>query len=168
MHPSTEKAKMAYEIRCKKHGVSKCDDILDLIENRTNKKFGRNGGEIICPKCKGPAAIFRSYKLQEKGRTWQCQIKQIVRIPSEIPTYVPYVLFTSGQEAGNVSDGIMVSYYKDTRGEGGKLKHGHGPGGPAVLGKDEVLQLIRHLIHGKLITAEDIKNILKQADDTTN
>ena len=153
---------MPYEISCGIHGVSCASDILDLIEKHTDGTFGLNGGRVVCPTCKRPAAILKSYKLQE-GETWKCQIREVVRIPSEIPTYVPYVLFTTGEEAGIVSDGVMISYYKDTRLHGGRLKHGHGPGGPAVLGRAEVLMLIRHLVDRELVSVEDAQNALKRA-----
>ena len=159
---------MAYEISCKVHGISSASSILDLISHHTDNRFGNNGGLIVCPKCEQPAAIFRRYKLQEKGQTWNCWIKQVVRIPSEIPTYVPYVLFTSSEEAGKVSDGIMVSYYKDTRHEkGGRLKHGHGPGGPAVMGKSELLSLIGYLIETGLISSRELQNALMKAKAAT-
>jgi len=152
---------MPYPIKCSTHGESGASNILDLIENNTDHTFGRNGGTIVCPTCKQPATIFRSYELQEKGQRWECWIKQVARIPSEdIETYVPYVLFTTGAEAGKQSDGMMVGYYKDTRGEGGRLKHGHGPGGPAVLGRSELLLLIRYVVKAKLISAAEIQEAL--------
>ncbi|MBZ5707613.1 MAG: hypothetical protein LAN63_19900 [Acidobacteriia bacterium] len=152
---------MAYKIECRTHGGSNASDILDLIENHTDRRFGRDGGTIICPTCKEPAAIPRCYELQEKGETWNGFFKQVVRIPSDIRTYVPYVVFTTGEEAGKVSDGIMVSYYKDTRdGKQGRLKHGHGPGGPAILGRSELLLLIRYLVEAGLVSAGEIRNVL--------
>jgi hypothetical protein len=129
---------MAYPVKCAQHGVSSASDILNLIEAHTDKGFGDDGGIIVCPICKAPASVFKRYKLQEKDRTWDCWIKRIVRIPSEFPTYTPYVLFTTGEEAGTVYESVMISYYKDTRKEGGRLKHGHGPGGPAALTNREI------------------------------
>jgi hypothetical protein len=152
-----------YEISCTEGHASCAKDILDLIENYTDKGFGENGGTVVCSSCKKPAAISRSYNLQEKGRTWECWIRQIVRIPSEIETYVPYVLFTTGREAGKISEGVMISYYKDTRKEGGRLKHGHGPGGPAVLGRDEIKKLIHYLVASKVISVEDVQDVIAQA-----
>jgi hypothetical protein len=146
---------------CCGDGHSSCaKDILDLIENHTDSGFGENGGTVICSSCGKPATIFRAYKLQEKGRTWECWIRQVVRIPSEIETYVPYMLFTTGSEAGKVSDGVMISYYKDTRKAGGRLKHGHGPGGPAVLGRDEIKRLIRYLVASKVISVSDVEQAI--------
>jgi hypothetical protein len=153
-----------YEISCTDGHTSCANDILDLIENHTDNVFGENGGTVICSSCGKSATIFRNYNLQEKGRTWECWIRQIVRIPSEIETYVPYMLFTTGREAGKVSDGVMISYYKDTRKDGGRLKHGHGPGGPAVLGRDEIKKLIRYLVASQVISVEDVKQVIAEAD----
>src|ERR1700728_3178095 len=106
---------MPYPIKCVKCGKTTiAADILKLIENHTDKGFGNNGGSIICPTCKGSATIFREYDLQEKGQKYKCWIRGIVRIPSEIETYVPYVVFTTGEERGKTSDCVMISYYKDT------------------------------------------------------
>jgi hypothetical protein len=156
---------MSYPINCPSCGGSSASDILDLIENHTDFRFGQNGGTVICSTCKHPATVFRRYNLQEKDQTWHCWIRGVVRIPSEIPTYVPYALFTTSEEAGNVSDGIMISYYKDTRHEGGRLKHGHGPGGPAVLGKSELLTLISSSIKANLISREEIIRIADTSPD---
>jgi hypothetical protein len=153
---------MPYGIHCEEHGVSPACDILDLIEKHTDARFGKNGGRIMCPVCKKPATVSRVYKLQE-GHPWECWITEVVRIPSDVETYVPYVLFTKSSELGCVSDGVMVSYYKDTRRTGGRLKHGHGPGGPAVLGREELKTLIRYLLEEKLVSDRDLQGVLAEA-----
>jgi hypothetical protein len=135
---------MPYYIKCTN---SKCGEytgantIVDLISEHLDSV-----GKIICTYCgQSGAFIYRESKLQEEGEIWARWIKGVITIDTGIPTYSPYIFLTSQNEQGPVN-GAHFHYYKDTRPDGGKLKHGHGPGGPPVLSKDEIFQLLEKMI----------------------
>lgn len=159
---------MSYLIECTKCTVkTKAYNIVDLIENYTDHKFGINGGNIKCCVCGHNAYIFRESNLQEGGEPWQRLIRGVIRIPSEVSTYHPYVfLYTEKNDETNVS--IHFSYYKDTRSEPeGKLKHGHGPGGGPVFTPRELVSLIEMLIQFGYLSGIDVENILKGISNQT-
>ncbi len=52
-----------------------------------------------------------------------------------------------------------LNYYKDTRGSGGRLKHGHGPGGAPALAKDECLDLIEKLVANGFLRVSDLRRL---------
>ena len=83
----------------------------------------------------------------------------MVRITTDFETYCPYVFLTAQEKDGEV-DGIHFNYYKDTRPGGGKLKHGHGPGGAPVFSKSELLQLLKKLITYGCFSSEDLRPLI--------
>ena len=85
---------------------------------------------------------------------WTRWIKGV--IPIEKASYFPYVFLTADSEDGPVK-GLHFHYYKDTRPTGGKLKHGHGPGGPPVLGVKDVFVIVKHLLNCGILNAEDVR-----------
>jgi len=102
-----------------------------------------------------------SSPLQEKGEIWERWIKGIIRIKTDYETYSPYIFLTADTEDGQVN-GIHFNYYKDTRSQGGRLKHGHGPGGASVLNKAELLVLLEKLILFGCISVAEIDGLLKR------
>lgn len=149
---------MGYLIKC-----SSCQqdtwapNIVDLINDYLEKESGK----IKCLKCGSlQASIFQESILQE-GETWQRHIKGVIPIKTEFETYVPYIFLTAKKEDGEI-DGIHFNYFKDTRKTGGRLKHGHGPGGAPVFAKDELFQLLEKLVTYGCFTKQDFHNFVEK------
>ncbi|HWR83395.1 MAG TPA: hypothetical protein VN285_08835 [Candidatus Deferrimicrobium sp.] len=137
---------MAYRIQC-----LSCDketwatNIIDLIENNTDGMFESHGGKLKCGSSGAQGYIRVESKLQEEKETYIRFIKAVVRIRTDGATYYPYIFLNSSTKGGDV-DHLHFNYYKDTRAQpGGKLKHGHGPGGAPVFGKPEFSKLLDRL-----------------------
>jgi hypothetical protein len=147
---------MAYDLKCRT-----CDtrtwagNIVDLLKDHTNES-----GRFVCSKCSGTDTfIFRSSVLQEgPEETWERWIKGVIRIDSRIETYSPYIFLTADLEDGPVT-GLHFHYYKDTRAQpGGRLKHGHGPGGPPVLEIDALFNILEHLVTQGILPKERVRD----------
>lgn len=151
-----------YRIRCRNPDCQRetyPKNIVDLIDNHTDSL-----GRLICIVCGNPDAyIYKESPLQERGQTWPRWIKGIIRITTDFETYSPYVLLSANTESGAVTD-VQFLYYKDTRPQGGRLKHGHGPGGGPALNKKEILQFVKKLVLYGLISVEDVNDVLTSTD----
>ena len=147
---------MGYLIKCLScKQETWAQNIVDLIKGHTI-----NNGKIKCIKCNSSnASIHQRNNLQEKGEVWERYIIGVIPIITDSETYTPYIFLTSQVEGGEV-DGIHFNYYKDTRQSGGKLKHGHGPGGAPVLGKDELFQLLKKLIDFGCLSKQNFENFI--------
>ncbi len=145
---------MAYDIKCRACGtITWANDIVDLFTHHANAQ-----GRFICSKCGGTDTfIYRISKLLEgPDETWERWIKGAIRIDSGIPTYSPYIFLTADAEDGPIT-GLHFNYYKDTRSQtGGKLKHGHGPGGAPVLGISDIFAILRHLVTSGIVSKEQV------------
>jgi hypothetical protein len=115
------------------------DNILDLIE-----KYRDNDGWFLC-QCGSHGHIKKSFDLQEPGEKWEPRLRGIITLGTEDDTYQPFVFLVCYNEPDAPVNDIWFSYYKDTRSTGGRLKLGYGPGGPPVLGKEQVLQMMRQM-----------------------
>lgn len=149
---------MGYLIKCSScHQQTWAPNIINLIKEHTE-----NSGKIKCIGCgSSNASVYRESKIQEKEEYWRRYIKGVIPIKTEFETYTPYIFLTAQAEDGEVN-GIHFNYFKDTRNEGGgKLKHGHGPGGAPVFSKDELFQLLEKLIDYGFIKEDEISNLSK-------
>jgi len=148
----------SYEITCNDCAQkSWAREIVDLIANHSDKR-----GHLVCSHCKSTNAfIFRESKLQEIGEKWSRYIKAVIPIETGVATYTPYVFLTTEDKNGDIT-GVHFHYFKDTRAAGGRLKHGHGPGGPPVLSKEEIFQLIRKLCAFGYVTSSDLESLLSE------
>jgi len=151
----TQEMNVPYPISCPEcKQDSWASDIVDLIT-----RFSTSDGTLRCPHCgAGGASIYRESALQEKGEQWRRWIKGVIRIDSDAPTYCPYVFLTA-QEEGAPVDGLHFNYYKDTRSSGGRLKHGHGPGGAPVLTPRELMRLVERLIRIGVFSTKDVERL---------
>ena len=151
---------MGYTIKCRKQTCGEeryAKNIVDLINNHTDSL-----GRLKCIVCGNTDAyIYQKSELQEKGEPWERWTKGVIRLKTQFPQYCPYVFLSSYSEDGDVTD-IQFMYYKDTRPTGGKLKHGHGPGGGAALNKGEMLQLLGKLISCGYMSIQDIEVLLNR------
>ena len=119
-----------------------------------------NNGLFLC-QCGKHGHIVKSFDLQEKGEKWEPFLRGIILLGDADDTYQPFVfLVTYNDPSGPVND-MWFSYYKDTRSTGGRLKLGYGPGGPPVLGKNQIFQLLRQMKSIGCLTQEEIENALK-------
>ena len=145
---------MGYWIECA-HGCEDegvwAENIVDLLDNH------RDGEGWFECSCKERGYIYRSYKLQE-GKRFEPILKGAIRLGSPDDIYQPF-MFLAGDKADYDVDFIWVSYYKDLRPDG-KLKHGSGPGGPPVLAKGEILEIVSQLILKGYIEPDEVKEML--------
>jgi hypothetical protein len=147
---------MAYLVTCQVCNLeSKADNIVDLFENHIGP-----AGFLKCIHCNSDGAyIFKESKLQEKGEIWTRYIKGIIRIRTENDTYNPYILLTSDTINAPIT-GFHFNYYKDTRKQGGVLKHGHGPGGAPVLTKIEIMYFLNRLLDLNILSNKDFIQLI--------
>lgn len=135
---------MAYEVKCRTCEASTwATNIIELLKGHTNQE-----GRFVCSKCVGTDTfIHRISDLQEgPDEKWERWIKGVILIDSGIETYCPYIFLTADSKNGSIT-GLHFHYYKDTRAQpGGRLKHGHGPGGPPVLAIDDLFHILEHLV----------------------
>ena len=122
------------DAKCKKE--SRASNIVDLIENHCDQN-----GWFQCSTCNSQGYIEKSFNLQEPGQTWKPYLRGIISLGTPGDTYQPFVFLVS-YSPDKVPNDIWSSYYKDTRPMGGRLKLGHGSGGPPVLGTDQILKLV--------------------------
>ncbi|MGE5055452.1 MAG: hypothetical protein ACM3WP_14935, partial [Acidobacteriota bacterium] len=124
--------------------------IVELIRSHRDKN-----GWFLC-QCGGNGYIEKRFELQEEGETWEPFLRGVIPLGNRGNTYQPFVFLVSYKRGGPAHD-VWFSYYKDLR-PSGRLKLGYGPGGPPVLGKGDVLRLVRRLKDiGCLSTKEMIR-----------
>jgi hypothetical protein len=70
------------------------------------------------------------------------------------------VYLVSYDPDGPVND-LWFAYYKDMRPAGGRLKLGYGPGGPPVLGSQDLLTLLGRLIRIGVLSPSDVENVAR-------
>lgn len=147
---------MAYDVKCRTCDAhTSAGNIVDLLKHHTNQS-----GRFVCAKCSGTDTfIYRISDLQEgPEEKWERWIKGVILIDSGIQTYSPYVFLTADSEDGPITS-LHFHYYKDTRSQpGGRLKHGHGPGGPPVLGIDDLFRILEHLITQGILPKERVRD----------
>jgi hypothetical protein len=128
-------------------------NIVDLISKHRDEQ-----GWFLCS-CGKKGYIEKSFNLQEEGEVWEPYLKGIIALGDEGDTYQPFV-FNVSYTPESHPDSVWFSYYKDLREDGGSLKMGYGPGGPPVLHKDSILELIRQLVTLQIITKEEIEKTI--------
>lgn len=147
---------MGWQINCTEATCGKqawAENIVDLIA----KCRDRNGW-LLC-QCGHHGYIEKSFSLQEPGEVWEPFLRGVIPLGDGGEVYQPFVFLVSYEPQGEVTD-IWFSYYKDLRQSGGRLKLGYGPGGPPVLGKAQLLQLLRHLRQVGYFTEAELREKL--------
>lgn len=148
--------KMPFTIKCNKCGKETwATNIIDLVKNHRD-----SDGWFLC-QCGEHGFIEKRFDMQEEGETWEPFLKAIITLGNQDDTYQPFVYLVSSKpdEAVNA---IWFAYYKDTRSSpGGRLKLGYGPGGPPVLGKEQIFQMMRQMKSMGCLSQEEIEKALK-------
>lgn len=145
---------MPYLIACSK-GCSLgayATNIVDLITNHRD-----NSGWFLC-RCGERGYIKKSFNLQEVGEVWEPYLQGIITLGDEGDTYQPFV-FKVSYSPNAPTDSLWFSYYKDLRSQGGVLKLGYGPGGPPVLHRDSIIELMQELYSRGIMSDSDIDKI---------
>lgn len=145
---------------CKKYTHAK--NIVDLIDNHTDEN-----GFFICEHCKNSndTYIYKESDIQERDDSWERWLRGIIKIDSGVKTYSPYVFFIDDTKKDKPEEfRFQFQYYKDTRSDGGKIKHGHGPGGGPVLEIENLLYIIKHLIKIGSLSVKDIKTFIQSIE----
>ncbi len=142
----------------------------------------RYSGYIMCTECKQPTGyVEKEFNLQEteangKKEQWHPIIRGAIKINNPLKksgsradaqdidkaefSYQPFVYLISYEPKGKIED-YWFSYYKDTRNEKkGRLKMGYGPGGPPVISKKGILNILQKLLALNLITEREIRKLL--------
>lgn len=148
---------MSWSIECNNEnckGFTWASNIVDLIDKHTN-----SDGWFVCSHCSSYGSIKKSFDLQEPGDTWEPYLRGAIRLGDKDDSYQPFVFMVS-YKPDDKSNNIWFSYYKDLRETGGRLKLGYGPGGPPVLGIEQILLLLKRLLELGLIEKEKIEKIL--------
>jgi len=153
---------MAYEIKCPKH----CKDssfwagnIVDLLKARDEQGYFKAG-------CGHLGFVEKSFALQETGETWEPFLRGAISLGASKDIYQPFVYLVSYEPDGPIND-LWFAYYKDTRATGGRLKVGYGPGGPPVLGSQDLLTLLRRLIAIGVLSRAEVERVLQEGPERT-
>ncbi len=106
-------------------------NIVELMEH-----YRDPDGWIIC-ECGERGFIEKEFKLQEEGEIWEFRIHRVSRLVKDATgPYQPLAFWISHYPPEGPINAIWFSYYKDLRNDDdgdGRLKMGHGPGGPPVV-----------------------------------
>lgn len=113
-------------------------DTVDLI-----KYYRDQDGWFRC--CCGRRGYIKKSFTTQEGPVWAPFLKGAIELGDADDTYQPFV-FLVGDQPDEHADQVWFSYYKDMRPWGGRLKLGHGPGGPPVLATRTVGDLLEQLV----------------------
>ena len=98
---------------------------------------------------------------REGGNPWQPCLKGILRPPDyEDALYQPLAFLTS-DTPHNPPNSVWFTYYKDMRESGGRLKMGHGPGGPPVFGATDVIHMLGRMIDLNCLESSSVKKAFR-------
>jgi hypothetical protein len=149
---------MGWNIKCvdKNCKGSWANNIVDLIKKHTDQD-----GWFLCS-CGKKGHIKKSFKLQETRDTWKPYLRGVIPLadkPDDI--YQPFVFLVSYEPNDDPVD-VWFSYYKDLRSQagGGHLKMGYGPGGPPVLNKLKVVDLLSRMKSLGLISLNNMTKLM--------
>jgi hypothetical protein len=112
-------------------------NIADLLNRHLD-----HDDRFVCGYCAEPGVIAKSHKTQD-GSIWSRPLRGAIRLGRPGEPWQPFA-FLVGEPDGRTS--VQACYYVDLRATGGRLKMGHGPGGPPVLGVWGLVGLVRRLI----------------------
>jgi hypothetical protein len=128
---------MSWTIQCQGETCGKVT-VAAQIDDLVTKHIDALGW-FRCSHCGDKGYIQKSYTLQE-GTPWVPFLKGVILLERE-EVYHPFVFLVS-TAANKNPQYTWFCYYKDTRHlPGGRLKLGHGPGGPPTVGLKDLYDL---------------------------
>ena len=145
---------MAWWIDCGNcEKTSTAHNIVDLVRRHLDSR-----GWILCRHCGCHGFIKKEFTLQEGDPegTWRPYLRGVIRPGdlTESDVYQPFAFLVSYDPTADPKD-VWFCYYKDTRGRGGRLKLGHGPGGPPVFGTEQVADLVAQMVRLGCLDADE-------------
>ena len=157
---------MAWPIDCEHCGlVSIAPNIVELINHYLDDQ-----GRIVCGHCRKSGYIEKTFELQEEDAPpWKPYLRAIVRLSDHdrANTYQPFAFLVSYAPDEDPDD-VWFCYYKDTRAQGGRLKMGHGPGGPPVVSADAVLDLVAQMVKCGCLDEDKAVDAIRGAEGGQN
>ncbi len=150
---------MAWPIECTNCGkVSNPANIVKLMEEHLDDQ-----GWILCGHCKSSGYIEKKFKLQkgDPQGVWNPYLRGVIRpsLHDSNNTYQPFAFLVSYTPDEDPDD-VWFCYYKDTRAQGGRLKMGHGPGGPPVFTAEAVLNLVAQMVKRGCLSADKALDVI--------
>lgn len=147
---------MGFEIKCPCGESTWAKEILDLLQNHTDPATGR----LLCSHCGKPHGRVEQVEELQEGGTWKYWVVGAMPLASPDRYHRPYLRLVAETPDGGPSM-VQFSYYKDTRDlPGGRLKHGHGPGGPTVLAEQALIKAIVLLAESGVVSRERLLRAL--------
>ena len=132
---------MSWLIQCSDSSCKKNTYAANIVELLAKHRDEHDHFRCVCGK---PGYIEKQFNLQEPGETWQPYLRGAISLGESGDTYQPFAFLVSREPDGDISS-LWFCYYKDMRSLGGKLKLGHGPGGPPVLSVEQLWNLAQNL-----------------------
>ncbi len=133
------------------------ENIVDLVNNYKDAQ-----GWIVCGACGCPGYIQKQYDVQEGGQ-FQPYLKAILQPDytqegyTEI--YRPFAFLASYGPDEPLTD-IWFVYYKDMREYDGRLKMGHGPGGPPIFFITDIVDILSKMLTRGDVSEAEVKKRL--------
>lgn len=155
---------MSWPIQCEHCGqIHVAPNIVELITHHLDVQ-----GRILCGHCGCPGYIEKTFELQEQDAPpWKPYLRTIIRpadyVNAPNSTYQPFAFLVSYAPDKDPAD-VWFCYYKDTREQGGRLKMGHGPGGPPVFTAEEVLDLVAQMVRCGCLDADKAVDAIRSAE----
>lgn len=119
-------------------------------------------GWFLCKPCGRRGYIKKEFNTQE-GVPWEPYLQGVIQPKVyEGETYQPFGFLVS-ESSEKPPRHVWFCYYKDTRSTGGRLKMGHGPGGPPVYTADAVLELLMQMVRTGCLDRNKVIEVVQDA-----
>ena len=136
---------MKWPIECGDCGqITLVPDIVELISHHLDGQ-----GRILCGHCRNPGYIQKTFEIQKNDTPHlKPYIRVIIPGPAKRDRTGTYrsLTFLASSAPDQEPQELWLSSIEDTRSDGGRLKMGHGPGGPPVFTTEEVIDLVAQMV----------------------
>ena len=156
---------MPWPIKCdkcnKETWVGNIVDLQDPEHGHLDEK-----GFVLCGHCGERGYIEKSFDTQE-GDTFEPHIKGFIRPQGYTGnSYQPFAFLVGYSAEEEPPEDAWFCYYKDMRPHG-RLKMGHGPGGPPIFSVKEVFDLLLQMIDLGCLDAEEVVEAVRSLSAAT-